>query len=157
VICSLEITIPLLHMVAEPDSSTIQTRRFSFGSTMSTSAASFTNSSTVIPSILSVAISEKMTNANYSLWSAQVLPAIRAVQFDDLLTGEDLPSEKEISSIVDNKPVKSCNPTYLAWVARDQAVLGYLLSTLTHEMLQHVLRCSTMAQAWRTLADLYSS
>jgi hypothetical protein len=35
------------------------------------------------------------------------------VQLDDLLTGKDLLPEKEISSIVDNKPVKSCNPAYV--------------------------------------------
>jgi hypothetical protein len=58
---------------------------------------------------------------------------------DDLLTGDDLPPEKEITSIVDDKPVKSCNPAYLVWVARDQAILGYLLSMLTRETLQHVL------------------
>jgi hypothetical protein len=56
--------------------------------------------------------------ANYPLWSAQVLSVIRAAQLNDLLTGEDLPPEKEISSIVDNKPVKSGNPAYSAWVAQ---------------------------------------
>jgi hypothetical protein len=114
---------------------------------MSTSTTSSANSSTAVPSILFVAISEKLTKVNYPLWSAQVLSAIRAAQLNDLLTGEDLPLEKEISSIVDNKPAKSRNPTYSTWVARDQAVLGYLLSTLTHETLQHVSRCSIVAQA----------
>jgi hypothetical protein len=42
---------------------------------------------------------------NYPLWSAQVLPAIRAVQVEDL-TGIDLLPEKDISAIVDGKAVK---------------------------------------------------
>jgi hypothetical protein len=35
--------------------------------------------------------------------------------------------------------------------------MGYLLSTLTCEMLMHVSHYSSSAQAWCTLADLYSS
>jgi hypothetical protein len=129
---------------------------FFLGSTMSSSAASSTTSTTFIPSILSIAISEKLMKANYPLWNTQVLLAIRAMQLDNLLNGEDLSPEKEISSIVNNMPIKSRNPAHSAWVARDQVVLGYHLSTLTHETLQHVLRCSTVAQVWHTLADLYS-
>jgi hypothetical protein len=76
-----------------------------------------------------------------------ITPVVWSAQVDNLLISNDLPPEKEISSIIDNKSVKSRNPAYSAWVARDQAVLGYLLSTLTRETLQHVLWCSTMAQA----------
>jgi hypothetical protein len=47
---------------------------------------------------------------------------------------------KEITTVVDDKPVKQYNPAYTPWVARDQAVLGYLLSTLTRETLMHVSR-----------------
>jgi hypothetical protein len=75
------------------------------------------------------------------------LLAIHAAQLDDLLTSTDTQLEKEPTMIVDDKPVKSHNSAYSAWVARDQAVLGYLLSTLTRETLQHVSRCSTLAQA----------
>jgi hypothetical protein len=98
-----------------------------------------------------------MAKANYPLWSAQVLPTIQSAQLEDLLTGDDLPSDKDITTTVDNKPVKQRNLSYSAWVTRDQAVLGYLLSTLTRETLQHISRCTTSAQAWQALADLYSS
>jgi hypothetical protein len=89
------------------------------GSKMSSSAASSTMSSTAVPSVLSVAVSEKLTKVNYPLWSAQVMPVIRAAQLNDLLVGADLPPEKEITLIIDNKPVKSRNPAYSAWVAWD--------------------------------------
>jgi hypothetical protein len=65
--------------------------------------------------------------------------------------------------MIDEKTVKQCNPvkqrnpTYTTWMARDQAVLGYLLSSLTHETLMHVLRCTTSSHAWRMLTDIYSS
>jgi hypothetical protein len=99
----------------------------------------------------------KLTKANYPLWSVQVLPAIHATQLDNLLTGVDLPSEKDITTVIADKPVKQRNPTYLVWMARDQAFLGYLVSMLTHETLQQVSWCTTLAQAWHMLVDLYSS
>jgi hypothetical protein len=49
------------------------------------------------------------------------------------------------------------NLAYASWVARDQAVLGYLLSSLTRETLMHISQCTTAAHAWSTLANLYSS
>jgi hypothetical protein len=113
-------------------------------------------STAAIPSILVVPIREKLMKANYPLWSAQVLPAIHAAQLDDLLTDADLSLEKELTTFVDDKLVKSCNSMYSSSVARDQAILEYLLSTLTRQTLQHVSRCSTSAQAWHMLANIYS-
>jgi hypothetical protein len=120
--------------------------------------SSSTPFTTAIPSILAVLISEKLTKSNYPLWSAQVLRAIRATRLEGLLTGIEK-SLKEFISIMneDKTVVKQPNPAYSAWVARDQAILGYLLSSLTRETLLHVSRCKTAVQAWSALADLYSS
>jgi hypothetical protein len=63
---------------------------------------------------------------------------IRAAQLDDFLTSEEKQSKKEIMVIIDEKSIKQHNPAYTAWMARDQAILGYLLSSLTHETLMHV-------------------
>jgi hypothetical protein len=63
-----------------------------------------------------------------------------------------------VSITNDDKNVsKEINPAYNSWVASDQVVLGYVLSSLTHETLMHVSRCDTTAHAWSTLVDLYSS
>jgi hypothetical protein len=83
------------------------------------------------------------------------LPAVHVVQLDDLLTGEEKEPDKEITIVHDEKSVKQRNPAYRAWMARDQAVLGYLFSSLTHETLMHVSRCTSSAQTWRKLANLY--
>jgi hypothetical protein len=120
---------------------------------MSSTAASPSSSSTTIPSILAVPISEELTKSNYPMWHAQVL--LRAVQLNDLLTSEEKQSDKEIT--IDEKSVKQRNPAYTAWMVRDQVVLGYLYSLLTRETLMHVLRCTSSAQAWRMLTDLYMS
>jgi hypothetical protein len=120
-------------------------------------STSTTALTTTIPSILNVPISEKLTKSNYPLWSTQVLPALRVAQLQDCLTGIETTPVTEITTMVDDKPVKQPNPTYIVWDAKDQAILGYLLSILTRETLMHVSRCATSAEAWTTLANLYSS
>jgi hypothetical protein len=111
----------------------------------------------LLPSTFSIPISEKLTKANYSLWRAQVLPAIRAAQLEDLLTGHEATAAKTVSVTVGNKKAQQPNPAYAKWVARDQSVLGYLLSSLTREALLHVTTCTTAADVWHTLASLYST
>jgi hypothetical protein len=59
--------------------------------------------------------------------------------------------------MVNDKSKQQWNQTYVAWMARDQAVVGYILSTLTREILLHVSRCTTTAEAWNTLVALYLS
>jgi hypothetical protein len=54
---------------------------------------------------------------------------LRAAHLQDLLTSIEMAPAKEITVMVDDKPVKQPNPAYIAWVARDQVVLGYLMST----------------------------
>jgi hypothetical protein len=49
------------------------------------------------------------------------------------------------------------NPAYSQWVTRDQAVLGYLLSSLTRETLVAVTTCTHAADAWSEPSKLYSS
>jgi hypothetical protein len=85
------------------------------------------------------------------------LSALRAAQLDDLLTGDEKEPDTEITVIIDEKSIKQRNPAYTAWMARDQAVLGYLFLSLTRETLMHVSRCTSLTQAWRMLVDLYTS
>jgi hypothetical protein len=114
--------------------------------------------STMIPSTLSILISEKLMKTNYPLWRVQVMPALHASQFEGLLTGDDTPPAKQIIITNNDKTTTSTtNPAYVAWVALDQAVLRHLQSSLTRETLMHVSRCTTAMQAWTTLATLYSS
>jgi hypothetical protein len=86
------------------------------------------------------------------------LLAIRAAQLEDLLTGDEVTQAKAIViTNIDKSSTTMTNLAYASWVAQDQAVLSHLLSSLTHEMLLHVMRCTTVAQACSTLANLYSS
>jgi uncharacterized membrane protein YgcG len=124
---------------------------------MSSSATSSISSSTTTPSILAAPVSEKLTKSNHPLWHAQVVPPIHVAQLEDFLTGNEKQPEKDITVTIDKKSVKQRNPAYTAWMARDQTVLGYLLSSLTRETLMHVSWCTSSAQAWHMPAHLYSS
>jgi hypothetical protein len=139
---------PLSHLAKKIDNS------FTMGS--STSPWTTTNvATTTIPSI---PINEKLTKMNHPLWCAYVLPAICTPQYEGLLTGTDIVSSKQVVvTNVDKSTTSTDNPTYFVWVALDQAVLGYLPSSLTRETLMHVSRCTTAAEARGTLATLYSS
>jgi hypothetical protein len=68
---------------------------------------SSSSSSTTIPSILVVLISEMLTKSNYPLWHAQVLPAVHAAQLNDLLTGEEKQPDKEIMVVIHEKSIKA--------------------------------------------------
>jgi hypothetical protein len=46
------------------------------------------------------------------------LPALHAAQLQDLLTGVKTAPAKEITAMVDDKPVKQPNPEYVVWVAK---------------------------------------
>jgi hypothetical protein len=83
------------------------------------SLAMTTSTSTAIPSILAVPVNEKLTRANYPLWSAQVLLAIRAAQLEDLILGVEKAPEKDITVVIDDKSSQQWNPAYTAWVVRD--------------------------------------
>jgi hypothetical protein len=65
------------------------------------------------------------------------VPAIRVAQLDGLLTAKQ--PEKDITIMVEEKSITQRNPAYTAWMVHDQAVLGYVFSSLTRETLMHVL------------------
>jgi hypothetical protein len=113
-------------------------------------------STSAIPTSFAIPVSEKLTKGNYLLWKAQVLPAIRAAQLDDILTGIEICPPKTISDASD-RTVTVANLAYGRWIARNQAVLGYLLSSLSHEVLSSLINCSTSSSVWTTLSEMYSS
>jgi hypothetical protein len=71
------------------------------------------------------------------------MPAIRAAHLDDLLLGvEKIPTKTTTTKDGDSVMEKN-NLDYLNWVTHDQALLGYLFSSLTHEVLQGVTMLTT--------------
>jgi hypothetical protein len=113
--------------------------------------------SSTIPSSFSIPVSEKLNRTNYVLWRAQILPPIRAAQLEDVLTGADPKPPARIASKIGDASTTEPNPEYARWIARDQAVLGYLLSSLTRDVLTNVATLPSSAEVWSTLAATYAS
>jgi hypothetical protein len=90
-----------------------------------------TSSTTTIPSALAISVTDKLTKANYLLWHAQVMLAIRATTLQGFLDGSEKQPSKTISKKVDESVVTEPNPAYDRWVAQDQSVLGYIFVSLS--------------------------
>jgi hypothetical protein len=76
--------------------------------TMTTSS-----STTVIPSVFSVPISEKLTKSNYLLWHAHVMSTIRVADLEGFLTDDEEPVAKTITTKDDKgHDVQQYNPAY---------------------------------------------
>jgi hypothetical protein len=100
----------------------------------------------------------QLTKENYLLWRAQVMQAIRPAELEGFLNGDEKsPAKTLITKDDKGNNVHQHNPAYSQWVARDQAVLGYLLSSLTRETLVAIATCTCAADAWSELSKLYSS
>lgn len=118
-------------------------------------ASSSAGNATASP--IGLPVSEKLSKTNLVLWKAQVLPAIRGAQLEGLIDGTLPPPPKEIDVKDSDKTVKGPNPDYARWVALDQQVLGYLLTTMTREVMAQVATAKTAAELWIAVAQVFSS
>jgi hypothetical protein len=118
--------------------------------------ASPSNPPLSLPSSLNITITEKLSRTNHVLWQAQVLPAIRAAQFEGYLDGSIAAPPPAINEKDGDKVISKPNPEYARWVAQDQAVLSYLFSSLTREILTTVASLRTSAQVWSTLEQMFT-
>ena len=91
-------------------------------------------------------VTEKLTKSNYTLWRAQILPAIRGARLVGYLDGSASAPAEEITTKDGEKEIKVFNPAYDLWLEKDQQVLGYLLSSLSREILTHVASKKTAAE-----------
>jgi hypothetical protein len=91
------------------------------------------------PASFAQPIAEKLNKANYILWQIQILPAVREAQLEGFLDGSEEQTPKQITEKdVARKDVKRPNPDYARWLALDQQVLSYLLSSLSRDVLSQV-------------------
>ncbi len=102
-------------------------------------------------------ISEKLGKANHALWKVQVSAAVRGARLQGHLTGATKRPPAEIVVTKDGATKKEPNPAHEDWEATDQQVLGYLLSSLTREVLMQVATCDTAAEVWSAIEQMYST
>jgi hypothetical protein len=100
---------------------------------------------------------EKLTKSNYLLWHAQIMPAIRAACLEGFIDGSEKKPVNMLKHTSRDTVIEEENPAYALWITRDQSVLGYLLSSLTREVLTSVSTLTSSIDVWRTLADMYAS
>lgn len=93
-------------------------------------------------------VTEKLMKTNFLLWKAQILPAVRGARMEGYLTGATAAPAKLIDAKDGDKIVKKDNPAYDEWVVADQQLLGFLLSTVSKEVLTQVVNMHTAAQVW---------
>ncbi|GAU35703.1 hypothetical protein TSUD_258780 [Trifolium subterraneum] len=94
-----------------------------------------------LPSTVSV----KLDRDNYPLWKSLVLPLIRGCKYDGYMLGtKQCPNQFLTSTDNTNK----INPDFEDWQANDQALLGWLMNSMTVDIATQVLHCETSKQLW---------
>ena len=108
--------------------------------------------------LLGVQVTEKLTRQNHAMWSAQVLATLRGARLERYVNGKAVaPSEEIDEKQSDGKIAKASNPAYDEWFATDQQVLGFLLTSLSRDILAQVAIARTAAEAWKIITDMFAS
>ncbi|WVZ77133.1 hypothetical protein U9M48_025033 [Paspalum notatum var. saurae] len=116
------------------------------------------SSSNVANTLYANAITEKLSKNNHSTWKAQVLAALHGTRLVGHVTGKSPAPAAEIDiKIDDDKTAKVPNPAYEEWYASDQQVLGFLLASLSKEVLPPVAAKETALETWNVIETMYSS
>ena len=102
-------------------------------------------------------VNEKLTRDNFLLWKAQVLPAIRGAQLMGYLDGQTVAPAQEVEVTSEGKTEKVANTANGLWLAQDQQVLGYLLSSLSRDVLAQVVDITTSSELWKAIGQMYAS
>ena len=105
--------------------------------------------------LLGVQVTEKLTHA---MWSAQVLATLRGARLERYVNSKAVaPSEEVNEKTADGKVVTVVNPAYEEWFATEQQVLGFLLGSLSRDILAQVAISRTATEAWKAISDMFAS
>lgn len=115
-------------------------------------------SSSVPNPFLGYQITEKLNKINHVLWRAQVLAAVRGARMESHITGKSQAPAAEVEEKKsDGTTVKAPNPAFEEWFARDQQVLGLILSSVGKEVQAQIVVAEMAAQAWSTVERMFSA
>lgn len=104
--------------------------------------------------LFGIHITEKLNKNNHALWQPQVLAAIRGARMEGHISGKTKAPDAEVDEKgPDGKTIKVPNPAYEEWFARDQQILGFILSSVLKEVFIQIAASQTAAQAWQGVAD----
>jgi len=118
------------------------------------------------PSALSAApsygfsVTEKLKRNNYRIWRLQVTSTLKGAQMMSFLDSTNkppsplLPKKNKDDEDEEQKP----NPDYKSWVAKDQMVLSFILTSLGKEISgQMPITVVTAVEAWEVIKGMFAS
>jgi hypothetical protein len=115
-------------------------------------------SSSAVPTpLLGQVVAVKLNKGNYALWRVHVLPIIRGAQLQGYLDGTFIAPEKEVDVKIADKTRKESNPEYIRWTALQQQVFGFLMTSMTQEVMGQAATCDTPQEVWSLLEQTYAS
>uniref|UniRef100_A0A2N9GIX5 Reverse transcriptase Ty1/copia-type domain-containing protein n=1 Tax=Fagus sylvatica TaxID=28930 RepID=A0A2N9GIX5_FAGSY len=121
----------------------------SFSTTASTvTSPSAPTSLTAVHHLITI----KLTRENYLLWKAQIVPYLKGQYLFGFIDGSR-PAPSQISASDSDAP----HPDFQAWHLQDQLIMSALISSLSENILAHVVKCSTSREVWVTLKRMFTS
>lgn len=99
-------------------------------------------------------VSEKLAKHNHATWKAQVVATMHGARFEGYLTGKAIKPAAEIDG---KDGDKISNPVYEDWLASDQQVLSFLLSSVSKEILAQIATKKSAAEAWTVIEMMFAS
>ncbi|TXG59671.1 hypothetical protein EZV62_014244 [Acer yangbiense] len=103
----------------------------------------------------------KLDRNNYTLWKTMVTTVIKGHRLDGYLFGtrpcppEFIPTE--ITAQGATGFGLRLNPNYEQWVVNDHLLMGWLYGSMTESVATQVMGCSTSANLWTALENLYGA
>ncbi|KAK6146323.1 hypothetical protein DH2020_020192 [Rehmannia glutinosa] len=95
----------------------------------------------------------RLDRSNYNFWRAQILAIVTAHGFEQFLLGTvDVPSQWITDS---DSGVRKQNLEYSAWLRKDKFLYGWILKSISENMLGYISRCSTSCEVWSVLENLF--
>ncbi|KAL5751705.1 hypothetical protein ACOSQ2_022212 [Xanthoceras sorbifolium] len=114
-----------------------------------------------IAKTLSFNVSIKLDMNNYLHWKTSLLPAIRALDLERIispLTPVPSPYIEVQSTLTPGTSTvqQQINPAAIIWKKADQLLFGWLISTVSPSLIGQVTRCKTSLELWFKLEHIYS-
>ncbi|KAK4253452.1 hypothetical protein QN277_010122 [Acacia crassicarpa] len=139
---------PVNASISSPAVSSLPVTGSSSGQSIQTKSIPLLNSLNQTGSI-------KLDRSNFLLWKSLVLPALRGHRVDGYVLGTKICPPQYIP----NEPATnaSINPDFEDWIATDQIILSWLLSTMTVGIASQILHCTSSCELWKAVTDLMSA
>jgi hypothetical protein len=103
-------------------------------------------------------IQVKLSRENYPIWHTQIVSYLEGNELYEFVNGESICPPKFINSIttISTPSVLVKNPEYSTWYHQDKIVLSALISTLSIDVLPHVVGIKTSRVVWLLMKKMFA-